>query len=445
MPRPGPTDEAVPISTRSRILEAGVRLWSEQSPTMLFSGLSVARVASTAKVTRSTFYSYWPTSEEYVSDLLSHLLELDATDYPSIVRERFPDATSGSKESDMQNAVIADCTDHFMAAVEDPTIGLRLGFLAKADDPSVAASLRALYRRSEDLQYAPFEVSLSTWSRHLRAPFTERDMKLIFSTLLEGLAIRFRLDPTSFSPELYGRTILPLLITLTRRPEDERDINEITDSLNSWPAVGLTTKLRERERDQAGQTPSIAKGSIREVTTAIRRLLARVGFGELSMAEIAIVTGYSESTLQQMFGSRPGIALCQLFLNSFERYLTVDEELRGIDRVRALVAINADELRRNPAIAQNMLLLLSGHTALPRTDLIDFDPRPIFDDAVRQAVELGHLDGGLDPAQLSEVLQRSIVLDGSSLGVGTPDVSSVELILRGAGAPDPHAGTVHTQ
>lgn len=436
--------------TRRRILDAGLEIWRKETPSTLFSGLSVARVASTAKVTRSTFYSYWPTADEYVGDLLRYLIDLDATNVPRIVNDMVREPTSSSETfTDIPHSIVSDCTLHLLAASEDPTLGMRLGFLSKADDPAVAEALRELYRRTEELQYAPVERGLELWVREIRAPFTHAEVSIVFSTLLEGLAIRHRLDPSSFSPELYGRIILPLLITLTRRPDDERDIYEITDSLNNWSAVGLSMKLREHETSVDAQSPTIAKGSIREVTIAVRRLLARVGFGELSMSEIALVTGYSEYTLQQMFGSRPGIALCLLYLNSYERYLLCDETLRGVDRIRAYAAIYFDELQRSPVIAQNMLILLSGHIARPRTDLIDFNPRPLFDEAVSEAFRLGELSSQFDPQQFSSVLQRSVLLDGSPVGLESPDIRSFDLILQAAGAvpfnADPDGTTVSHQ
>jgi AraC-like DNA-binding protein len=174
---------------------------------------------------------------------------------------------------------------------------------------------------------------------------------------------------------------------------------------------------------------------MREVTIAIRRLLARIGFGELSMSEIAGVTGYSESTLQQMFGSRPGIAMCLLFVNCFERYQSVAPELTGIALVREFIDINTDEIQRNPAIAQNMMLLLSGHTAQPRYELIDFDPRPLFDAAVRQAFERGELRSDLDPMQFSFLLQRTVLIEAGPIAKATPLIDAVELLLQAAGAP----------
>jgi AraC-like DNA-binding protein len=260
-------------------------------------------------------------------------------------------------------------------------------------------------------------------------------MQIIFSALLEGLAARYRLDPESFSPDLYGLALLPLLVTLTRRPEDNRGLYEIVDSLNSWPAVGLAMKLREHETAGDQGSAAIAGTSMREVTIAIRRLLARIGFGELSMSEIAAVTGYSESTLQQMFGSRPGIAMCLLFVNCFERYHSVEPDLAGIALVREFIDINTDEIRRNPVIAQNMMLLLSGHTAQPRYELIDFDCRPLFDAAVRQAFERGELGSDLDPKQFSILLQRTALIEAGPLAIATPEIDAVELLLQAAGAP----------
>ena len=422
-------------ATRTKILDAGIAIWADKTPSVLVNGFTVARIATVANVTRSTFYAYWPSTEEYVADLVAHLIDLDTMNYPSIVANLPIDIQPKSGVTDLPQAVVESSRAHFEAAVNDESFGLRLAFLSKADDPAIAETLKELYRNAEAAQYEPFLSSLERWGRKLRAPIDESMMQIIFSALLEGLAARYRLDPESFSPDLYGLALLPLLVTLTRRPEDNRGLYEIVDSLNSWPAVGLAMKLRDHETAIDQGSAAIAGTSMREVTIAIRRLLARIGFGELSMSEIAGVTGYSESTLQQMFGSRPGIAMCLLFVNCFERYQSVAPELTGIALVREFIDINTDEIQRNPAIAQNMMLLLSGHTAQPRYELIDFDSRPSFDAAIKDAFARGELRSGLDPQQFSLVLQRTLLFEAGPLANATPEIDAVELLLQAAGAP----------
>jgi len=425
-------------TTRAKILDAGFALWHDPATSVLANGFTVARIATAAGVTRSTFYSYWPSTEEYVLDLVTHLSASDSMNYPSIVAEQTNGAHPRVATTDIPQAIVESCRAHFDVAVSDESFGLRLAFLSKADDPAIATSLRDLYRQAERSQYAPFLISLDNWGRTLREPFDESMMQIVFSSLLEGLASRYRIDPDAFPSDLYGLALLPLLIILTRRSDDDRNLYEIVDSLNSWPASGLAAKLRERESLRTHEEPVIAATSMREITTSIRRLLARVGFGDLTMEEIAVVTGYSEVTLHQIFGSRSGIALCLLFLNSYERYQAVDPTIQGLERLRILLNINLGELRRNPAIGQNMMLLLSGHTAHPRTDLIDFDPRPMFDEAVVQAIERGELRRDLDAKQFSAVLQRTLFIEGSQLAETTSDIDAIEFLLVGAGATPIH-------
>ena len=422
------------VTTRDRLLDAGIDLWREQAPSVLFGGLSVARVAEAASVTRSTFYSYWPSSEDYVHDLVTRLVERDDMNYPARVKALRHSQESPVPLTEVPQRIVNDCAAHMEAAIADPSLSARWGFLSKADDPRIAAALRDLYRRSEDLHYAPFATSLELWGRDIREPFDEDMIKIVFSSLFEGLAARFRVDPERFSPDIYGLVILPLLLMLTKRPDDHRDLLDIVDSIKNFSAIGLAAKLREHETLAQSTKPQISSESMRSVTIAIRRLLARVGFGELSISQIAVVTGHSEDMLLQMFGSRPGIALCVLFINTFERGQDLPESTSGLQRIRQLLAINFDEMRRNPGLGQNVMVLLSGDTATPRLDLIDFDPRPDFDKAVAEAIAAGELHRHLDPKQLSIILQRTMLIEASQFGTPTDSVNTVELILQGAGA-----------
>lgn len=420
--------------TKSRILNAGIDLWGTQPIPTLFGGFSVARVAEAAHVTRSTFYSYWPSTDEYLHDLVAHLIELDGFNYPAAVAKKLSTQRLSTPGTDVVGQIVESCTLHLQAAVEDPTLPVRIGLLSKADDPEISEMLRCLYRASEAVQNAPLIQSLDDWGRVLREPFDLHSLQVVYSALLEGFAARHRLNPKEVPLEVYGWAMLPLLVMTTRRPEDERSLFELVDTVNSWPAAGLADKLREHQDGGSVWTASITPSSMREVTVAVRRLLTRIGFGELSIPEIAGVTGYSESTMQQMFGSLPGVALCVYFINIHERYQETSLQLRGIERLRELIAINFDELVRNPAIAQNMLLLLSGHHAIPRLDLIEFDPRPHFESIVIDAVAAGELDADINPIQFAEVLHRTMLFEGTRLAPSTSTIDTLELLLRGAGA-----------
>jgi AcrR family transcriptional regulator/AraC-like DNA-binding protein len=422
------------IGTKSRILNAGIDLWGTQPIPALFGGFSVARVAEAAHVTRSTFYSYWPSTDEYLHELVAHLIEIDGFNYPAAVAKKLSKQRLSTPGTDVAGQIVESCTLHLQAAIDDPTLAIRLGLLSKADDPEISEILRSLYRTSETVQNAPLLQSLDDWGRVLREPFDLRSLQLVYSALIEGIAARHRLDPQEVPLEVYGWAMLPLLVMTTRRPEDERSLFELVDSVNSWPAAGLADKLHEHKDQGSHWTASITPSSMREVTVAVRRLLTRIGFGELSIPEIAGVTGYSESTMQQMFGSLPGVALCVYFINIHERYQETSPQLRGMERLRELIAINFDELLRNPAIAQNLLLLLSGHHPIPRLDLIEFDPRPHFESSVIDAVDAGELDSDIDPIQFSEVLHRTMLFEGTRLSPSTSTIDTLELLLRGAGA-----------
>ncbi len=423
-------------STRERILDAGITIWNDLDPTILLGGFTAVRVAEAAGVTRSTFYSYWPTTAEYITELVDHLATLDSTDYPTIVARAGLIEPPGSPVTDIPRRIVEDCAVHLEVAAADPSLGLRLAFLAKADRPEVADTLRDVYRRSDEAQFATFRQSLERWGRDIRAPFDEDRLKVVFSTLLEGMAARRRIDPERFPADLYGWALLPLLLMVTRRPSDDRTLLELADSLNGWPAAGITSQLRRQERHSEAAEIDIAPDSMRQITIAVRRLLSELSFAKISMSELAIVTGYSEPTLQQMYGSLAGVAMCIFFLNCFERYEAPTIASTAIERLRELIAINSDEVRRVPAMTQNMTLLLSGNAPRPRTDLINFDPRIEFDTCIAKVQAEGDLDPSIDPRIIGETLRRMILVEASPLtnpSLGSLD--TVEVFLRGAGAP----------
>ena len=72
------------------------------------------------------------------------------------------------------------------------------------------------------------------------------------------------------------------------------------------------------------------------------------------------------------------------------------------------------------------------------TDLIDFDPRIEFDAAILAAQNDGDLDPSLDHHIVGETLRRMILVEASPLtNPAFATLDTVEVFLRGAGAPPP--------
>ena len=130
--------------TRRRILDAGFRMWVDEPPEVLFAGFTVSRVAKAAGVTRATFYSYWPSTDAYLQDMLEHLRDHRPDGYGQAVADAA--GKVGTAGADVVTQLLAACDREFAIIRADPALRVRLAFLSQMDDPRVAEQLRARYR-----------------------------------------------------------------------------------------------------------------------------------------------------------------------------------------------------------------------------------------------------------------------------------------------------------
>ena len=83
--------------TQVRILEAGISLWNEGSISEVFGGMSIAKLAKRAGVTRATVYSYWPTLDEFYIDVVRYMSEFSTFGVSEEVTTQFLGAKNSNE------------------------------------------------------------------------------------------------------------------------------------------------------------------------------------------------------------------------------------------------------------------------------------------------------------------------------------------------------------
>jgi AcrR family transcriptional regulator len=429
------THGATRSPTRGRLLDAGFRMWVDEPPVVLFGGFTVSRVARAAGVTRATFYSYWPSTEAYLADLVDHLATYTSVGYDKAVAAAAGQV--GNAGSDVVSQLLAACDREFAIILEDPALRVRMAFLSQMDDPDVAAQLRARYRDAEALKVTNYTAVIDGWGREPRPPLDQERLQAVFAMLGDAMVARHVIDPEVMPAELYGQVVLAMLMMLTRRIDDTRDLPRLVDQINTWPALGL--RLRGQQKaDRASLTaPALDATTARSVVQTARLLLATMGWQELSLGEIASVVALSDEVLLRAFGSKSGLAMAIFNLNVCECLASLHRTDDPITDLRAMLAIGAEQLRRFPALTQSVALLLAGVAAMPMPDLVDdIDPIGAIVEQVGAAQEAGQLRADLDPRAFTTSLLRVMVADNAPPAPSS-GVTVAELVLIGAGAPPP--------
>lgn len=416
-------------ATRRRMLDAGVGLWSAEPPAELFGGMSVARIAKSAGVTRSTFYAYWSSTEEYLLDLALHLSEPGRGMDPRIPGEGFASLIRSAPR--LAQRFIDVCENYVEALAADPRLRVRFGLFSKVDDPEIADVLRQAIDHTEAIRATQFRALLP-WGRQPRPPLTGDHLHAVGTALAEGLVVRHILDPERYPARLYGMTMLAMLLVLTGRPDDERHLETVLEVANDWVVSSFEQATRVPKDDRG-----LSDFDVTELTRTARRLASSEGWLNLSLGGLAMLTRTSEARVNHAFGSKMGLGLAMFLLTLSERYDELEPSDDPLADLRRLFTIAADELKRNPAYAQSIAVLIASGASFSPPASYPFDPEPVVVVAVRRAQDAGLLDPMLDADHFAALLNRTNVLANvPAIASLTANVDGVDLLLRGAAPKD---------
>jgi AcrR family transcriptional regulator len=175
------------IDTRKALLDAGVRLYGRSANEQL-KGLSAGAVAEAAGYHRQTFYRYWGTQREYVSDLIRHLL--DTRDPPPA-----DGVTTLSEEVDDLDGFARGLAHRdLFRLLDDPRTMMRIGLLVTQalEQAPIPDLLQDFYDRAIGQLTTGYEDLLDRTDRVPVDGTTARDLARILHALLLGLVLQVK-------------------------------------------------------------------------------------------------------------------------------------------------------------------------------------------------------------------------------------------------------------
>lgn len=111
------------MTTRDRLLEAGIRLFREGRLAILRS-LTAGIVADEAGYHRQTFYRHWETQQDYVADLIELAFTPASSERPGA------GLVLGPPPSTFEERVRAEVQREFERLDQDPLVSVRIGLLS---------------------------------------------------------------------------------------------------------------------------------------------------------------------------------------------------------------------------------------------------------------------------------------------------------------------------
>jgi hypothetical protein len=252
----------------------------------------------------------------------------------------------------------------------------------------------------EERTFGPNRALRDSWGREPRPPFTEGRIQALFSALLDGITIRRMIDPDMMPIESFGIAGAIIMSITTRAIDDPRDTFDLLSAMNQWPSIGVRLAA-ERRSLEAMESPALDIEIVRVATVAARRMLSHVNWHEITIDEIAVAIGIGSERLLRTFGSKTGLALAIIALNSDERWQDTTRTGDPLADLAALLDIILEELRRTPSLGQSTIQLLSGGTRLPDDVILTSAPVPDIARLLADAKAAGQIIPEIDPAAFS--------------------------------------------
>ena len=290
-------------STRKgKLLNGGIELIiCGDGEKILFSGLTAELVAKQAGYAGSnSFNQEYPGDvggkAKYLKEVLTYLVS-GSTRASDHLGSEVKEALVSSKGEPVQ-VVRQLATWNFTLARDDPGELQRMAALILGrKSPHVLKALSEDYGRATQNGIDAYIAILAKWGATLRAPFTPLLLAIVLTALVEGLALRARIDPNLVPESLFGDAVVALIAGIV----DVEHLNQHVDDVVAPISEAVRLTYNSEVNDTLPDDPR------RAVLEAARSEFERRGYFSATLSEIATRSQVPLQTLKQLFPSKDSI------------------------------------------------------------------------------------------------------------------------------------------
>jgi hypothetical protein len=196
--------QAARKGTEAALLSAATELLLESPSTDVLRSLRPGDIARRAVPPRTTgaFYNIWPTQAEFRRALLDHVLSLDRSQGDRETVQALADHLS-KPELDLAETVRVAANLNFDGFKRDAAFRLQHSLWTRhASDPEVRDGLRNLYIAITGSLEPMYQLFLDRAGRRMRAPYTIGHLGVALAALVEGLHVRWAVQPEAVPDDL---------------------------------------------------------------------------------------------------------------------------------------------------------------------------------------------------------------------------------------------------
>lgn len=308
---------AVEYTTAIRFVEAGLRLLADQPRSILDRGLRSEDVINSANGSHATFYRRFPSKADYLAQVVDGLIAP-----PRYTPEEIESAVAAELTASgglIRPALRSLVTSHFADVTDLPTVTKRLlAHVFAGSTQRTTHPLRTNYRNRDQLVLAGFDAAFGRFGATLRKPFTATTFATAVTAIIEGFALRSRIDPHSVTPALLADTLLIVLGATVDTAQQHEHVDDALAALDLLPS-----SPRPVPRD-----PRAA------IIAAARDEFAKRGYFMTRVETIAAIAAVPLETARRLFPTKPHILVGAL--RSHVAAMTeavADDLLIGLDEV----------------------------------------------------------------------------------------------------------------
>jgi BetI-type transcriptional repressor, C-terminal len=200
---PKPAKRAAREASEAAMLAAACRILLETPGPDVLSVLRPVEVARRSDPPRTTgaFYNIWPTHADFRRAVLDYVLSLSRFHGDRDALDAMVSVADSPLGLDVMVRQIANF--RFEAMRANPATKLQVALWARhAADPEIADRVKALYDGISDRVNPFYAAVFERTGRRMRAPYTIEQLSVALTALIEGLHLRWAVDPGAVADEV---------------------------------------------------------------------------------------------------------------------------------------------------------------------------------------------------------------------------------------------------
>ena len=365
-----------------RLVAAAVDLLVSDPSMLLDGGLRAPDAAAAARISQTSFYRKFH-KRSFLDAVVAALARPPALDTTDLGR------ALAAHEGDPRPVLREAIGREFARDAEEHALTRRLlgAVLGTSGGSRAVADLRRGARERDARVAAGFDALFASWGATLRAPFSVATLAVAVVAVVDGLALRRRIDPDAVPDWLAGEVALALLATLV----DTHELHEHVDDAAAPLAADIAASFHLARAAELPENPR------RAVIDAARTEFGRRGYFLTRLETIAAASAVPLATVRRLFPTKAHIVvgglrdgfLCLGEAVSDDLALDRDE----IDTVRRHLLRCATLARDEPEYTDALIAAVSHDTYADAESTLEIKEELNFPALIAPVIERGQQRG----------------------------------------------------